>query len=303
MMPVRRLTLLTNPDRCNLACPLCFLHQRSKAFDMGEMPFDVARAAVERYSQLRDLDGNLVLEEVIPSTMGEPLLYSKFRELLGLCLSLSIPLNLTTNGTFPLGWGDESNMQLLLRSCRDIKISCMGFDSCTVDEMMGGALFNQWKANVEKLVCVRKNCCENVIFRDCGVSTVSLQVTLHKKNVEQARNILMWAESIGIARVKWNVAYFLERASDDLKKRYALDDETIAVLREELHSDKVLCEGSLFFNDQECVDVSNLECPFRDEIWVYPDGSEDHCPHPEHRFGKGMKNLCKSCFMKRVLIK
>ena len=67
----------------------------------GEMPFDVVRAAIEKYAAERDASDNRILREVIPSTMGEPLLYSHFDELLELCESLEISLNLTTNGTFP----------------------------------------------------------------------------------------------------------------------------------------------------------------------------------------------------------
>mgnify|MGYP006315384713 CR=1 FL=1 len=41
-----RITLLTNPDKCNLSCPLCFLRQRNVPFGLGEMPFEIARSAI-----------------------------------------------------------------------------------------------------------------------------------------------------------------------------------------------------------------------------------------------------------------
>jgi organic radical activating enzyme len=179
---MRRVTLLTNPDVCNLRCPLCFLNQRAlfnciarcaengngdcppdngrerffycnkerRAFGMGEMPFEVARAAIEKYAAERDASGKRLLREVIPSTMGEPLLYSHFDELLELCRALGIPLNLTTNGTFPGKWGSEDAMGVLLRSCRDIKVSYLASEQ-----------FDGWKANVEKLVRVRDRLREN----------------------------------------------------------------------------------------------------------------------------------------------
>ena len=40
------------------------------------------------------------LMEVIPSTMGEPLLYNHFDEIIDLCRKFSIKLNVTTNGTW-----------------------------------------------------------------------------------------------------------------------------------------------------------------------------------------------------------
>ena len=100
---MRRVTLLTNPDVCNLHCPLCFLNQRAlcncdarsaengngdcppdngrerffycnkerRAFGLGEMNFEIARAAVEKYAAERDASGKRLLREVIPSTMGD----------------------------------------------------------------------------------------------------------------------------------------------------------------------------------------------------------------------------------------
>ncbi|KKM62297.1 hypothetical protein LCGC14_1523150, partial [marine sediment metagenome] len=41
------------------------------------------------------------LKEIIPSTMGEPLLYKGLKNLLDLIKRYKLKLNLTTNGTFP----------------------------------------------------------------------------------------------------------------------------------------------------------------------------------------------------------
>ena len=121
-------------------------------FGMGEMIFEIARAAIEKYAVARDASGNRLLREVIPSTMGEPLLYSHFDELLEFCRLIGIPLNLTTNGTFPGKWAHESAMELLLLSCSDIKVSHLASEQ-----------FDGWKANVEKLVRVRDKLRENDI--------------------------------------------------------------------------------------------------------------------------------------------
>ena len=261
---MRRITLLTNPDVCNLRCPLCFLNQRAllncdvancnkerRAFGMGEMPFEVARTAIEKYAAERDASGRRLLREVIPSTMGEPLLYSHFDELLELCRALGIPLNLTTNGTFPGKWGREDAMELLLRSCSDIKVSYLASEQ-----------FDGWKANVEKLVRVRDRLrgnagCEDA---DCAgtaksrVATVSLQVTLHKKNLHEVPEIVSWASAIGIDRIKWNKVVVLSVSSQELREMYALDDAQLESLRNEFRSGvysalSVKHEGSLFFSD------------------------------------------------------
>ena len=321
---MRRITLLTNPDVCNLHCPLCFLNQRAlhncnarsaengngdcppdngrerffycnkerRAFGMGEMSFEVARAAIEKYAAERDASGKRLLRDVIPSTMGEPLLYSHFDELLELCRALGIPLNLTTNGTFPGKWGSDAAMKLLLRSCSDIKVSYLASEQ-----------FDGWKANVEKLVRVRDklrgnaDCSEAADVECVGtaksrVATVSLQVTLHKKNLQEVPEIVSWASAIGVDRIKWNKVVLLSVASQELREMYALDDALLESLRNEFRAgvysaSNVKREGSLFFDDgaDVCAVGGKCEsCPFADEVWVWPDGHEDHCPNPERRW-------------------
>lgn len=285
---MKRLTLLTNPDLCNLHCPLCFLNQRrcgGHAFGLGEMKFETARAAIEKYAAERDASGNRVLREVIPSTMGEPLLYSHFDELLDLCRELKIPLNLTTNGTFPGKWGSGAAMETLLRSCSDIKVSYLA------SEQFGG-----WKSNVEKLLNLRNAMrVENAsqVGMAANIATVSLQVTLHRKNLQNALELVSWASAVGVDRIKWNPVVFLKSALHVLREMYEPDGFLLEKLRKTLRtekfcSSKIKHEGSLFFEKRAdlCAVGGKCEsCPFADEVWVWPDGHEDHCPNPERRYG------------------
>ena len=210
--------------------------------------------------------------------MGEPLLYSKFDNLLELCGSLNLPLNLTTNGTFPDKWGNSVGMERLLASCRDIKISTL---SCEV----GGLGVEAWQRNVLRLLECRRRL-EN---GNITLSTVSLQVTLHRENLNRAEGILRWAEKVGIHRIKWNPVVFLKAAPKTLTDRFSVTAADLEPLRFMLHSDRVRCEGSLFFDRAEnlCAVGGRCgpDCPFKDEVWVWPDGHEDHCPNPERRFG------------------
>lgn len=269
-------------------CPLCFLAQRqNENFGLGEMPFATVRAAIENALK----EG---LREVIPSTMGEPLLYSHFSELLELCVVSGVPVNLTTNGSFPGTWGTEQGMRSLLRACRDIKVSCMGFSEESFSEMMPGGNFSRWKANVEKLVALANARLADRESAPASPCSVSLQVTLHRKNVGEVPDMLRWAESVGISRIKWNPAVFLSAAPTELVARYALGKDDLHNLRQVIHSDKLRCEGSLFFaSDMPSgapsaasygADVPDF-CPFDDELWVLPDGSVQHCPNPERRYG------------------
>ena len=305
---MRRITLLTNPDKCNLNCPLCFLNQRKGAErvnlgcesriwgsrSFGEMPFETARAAIEKYAADSDVSGRRVLREVIPSTMGEPLLYSHFENLLSLCRSMELPMNLTTNGTFPGKWGSDAGMAELLHACSDIKVSYLASEQ-----------FESWKANVEKLLDVRQKLMADAAqggdaansmlnARALGIATVSIQVTLHKKNVDKAAELVLWASSVGINRIKWNPVVLLSTASQELREMYALEDSLLESLRQKLRkgalsASNVKHEGSLFINNGKdfCAVGGKCEsCPFADEVWVWPDGHEDHCPNPERRWSK-----------------
>ena len=265
---------------------------------MGEMNFEIARAAVEKYAADRDASGKRLLREVIPSTMGEPLLYSHFDELLELCRAFGIPLNLTTNGTFPGKWGSDAAMELLLRSCSDIKVSYLASEQ-----------FDGWKANVEKLVRLRDKLRDRLRenaesagtetfssvdakIAKSRVATVSLQVTLHKKNLQDVPELVSWASAIGVDRIKWNKVVLLSTVSQELREMYALNDAQLESLRDEFRSGEfsasnVKHEGSLFFKNSAdlCAVGGKCEsCPFADEVWVWPDGHEDHCPNPERRF-------------------
>lgn len=301
---MRRITLLTNPDLCNLHCPLCFLNQRGLAFGMGEMSWEVAEAAVRKFACCSSgKDGR----EIIPSTMGEPLLYSHFEKLVDLCSELKIPLNLTTNGTFPGFWGTNEGMPRLLQVCSDIKISSLASEC-----------FGDWKSNVERLIEIRKNVAGKVgegnrADTAKGAATISLQVTLHKENLMMIPEIIVWAEAIGIARIKWNTAVFLSTAPAGLLERYALPLDRVMEIRNYVKGfaalgSRVKHEGSLFFEKrgnetaQGSVQSSNGEiCGFDDELWILPDGSEQHCPNPERRFGKvdAPEALCVNCPMAR----
>ncbi|SHK69581.1 hypothetical protein SAMN05720468_105100 [Fibrobacter sp. UWEL] len=250
------------------------------------MPLDVAIAAIEKYG-----DG---LKEVIPSTMGEPLLYSQFDNLLDFCRGKGVRLNLTTNGTFPGKWKTDSGMELLLCSCSDIKISALAFEE---NVNLNKA---QWKLNVERLLNCRRML-ESQGMRD--LSSVSLQVTLHGKNVSEAAGLLHWAEAVGVHRIKWNPVVFLSVAPPSLVAEYGLKEGDVEILRETLTSTKLKCGGSLYFPQNPAgstADGAAGECPFDGEIWILPDGSEQKCPNPERRFGNpdAPAAQCAHCFMK-----
>ncbi len=244
------------------------------------MTIETAKAAIKKYAAERDPSGRRLLQEVIPSTMGEPLLYSKFEELLDFCETAEVKLNLTTNGTFPGKWGTTDGMEKLLAACNDIKISTLSYE-------MGGFSLSKWRENVEQLLE-----CRQKTSGTKDLSTVTLQVTIHRENLDQLEPILHWAESVGIHRIKWNPVVILDSMPQEIRTLFELDNETLSKLRQEfqtgsLHSKQIKNEGSLFLENAtgDCPMAGDCShCPFKDEVWIWPDGHEDHCPNPRRRW-------------------
>ncbi|MCX5731745.1 MAG: radical SAM protein, partial [Deltaproteobacteria bacterium] len=100
MLPLPwRITFVTNPDECNLRCPMCSAHS-------DEARVSRPAASTPRRLALRDVIRAIDSlspppREVIPSTRGEPLLWDGLPGLAEACGARGISLNVTTNGSFP----------------------------------------------------------------------------------------------------------------------------------------------------------------------------------------------------------
>src|SRR5512146_770089 len=88
----RRLTVVTNPDECNLACPMCREHSRHA---VRPPPAPPRRLRLEQVQRILDELRASGLQEVIPSTKGEPLLWPGLDGLARLCHERGLLLNVT----------------------------------------------------------------------------------------------------------------------------------------------------------------------------------------------------------------
>jgi hypothetical protein len=100
-----RITFDTNPDTCNLRCIMCEEHSPHSPLQIRRKQDGIVRAGLMPFEMIERVIAEAApghgLREVIPSTMGEPLLYEHFEGILDLCHRHRVKLNLTTNGTFP----------------------------------------------------------------------------------------------------------------------------------------------------------------------------------------------------------
>lgn len=280
-----RITLLTNPDVCNLHCALCFLHQRGRSYGKGEMPWEVAEKAVRTYAARG-------ICEVVPSTMGEPLLYSHFGKLESLVQELGLKLNVTTNGSFPgkgaLAWARE-----LLPISADIKVSCWGTSKKSWDVLSPGMHLSTYLQNLKILADERQRLAENSAD---GLSKLSLQMAVCKTNRGDVERAVELAAELGFDRIKLNRAVFLSH-SQALKELEELPPEDY-LDRSAVESLPVKLEGTFLYPATEA--PRQESCPFLGrELWILPDGSTEPCPDPENRF-QGLpqgKNRCEICHL------
>ena len=137
------------------------------------------------------------LREIIPSTMGEPLLYRHFDEIIDLCQEYGVKLNLTTNGTFPK-LGATAWAKRIVPVGSDVKISWNGATKKTSELIMIGSDFDQRVENVKKFIRVR-----DAIAEEGGnFCRVTFQLTFMEIGLDELPDVIRLAAALGVNRVK-----------------------------------------------------------------------------------------------------
>lgn len=139
-----RITFDTNPDECNLSCIMCegFSKLNPNSHRVKAQKYKPRRMPFEIIEQVVWNAWPFGLKEIIPSTMGEPLLYSDFERIISLCRETGIALNLTTNGTFPRKSASEW-AKLIIPVASDVKISWNSLIPKIQEEIMVGSPFQK----------------------------------------------------------------------------------------------------------------------------------------------------------------
>ena len=278
-----RITFDTNPDTCNLKCIMCEEHSpHSPKQELRKlagkprrlMPMDLMRRVFAEGAA----NG---LREVIPSTMGEPLLFEHFDEILDLCVTHGVKLNLTTNGTFP-GRGARAWAERIVPVTSDVKISWNGATKETHETIMLGARWDVVLANVREFVAVR----DAVAASGGNRCRVTFQLTFLETNVHELADIVALAADLGVDRVKghhlW--AHFDEIASLSMRR----DAAALARWNEAVEQARAVAlqRGVLLENVFPLGDAADIApggpCPFLgQEAWVSAEGRFDPCCAPD----------------------
>lgn len=287
-----RITIDTNPEDCNLKCIMCEEHSpysdfipnlyRTTGVKRRRMPnqwlHDIFRQAQQ-----------LGVREIIPSTMGEPLLYKGFEEIFELSRETGIKINLTTNGTFPKKSVVEWAM-LIAPNTTDIKISWNGATAETAALIMQRIDFEQCLENVRQFIKVR----DQVFIETGEFCRVTFQLTFMENNMHELADIVRLAASLGVDRVKGHQlwAHFDQIKTLDFRRSPEAITRWNSYVREARHAAKhhlkPNSEQVLLENIEPLVETGthevpeSYECPFLGrELWISATGKYSPCCAPD----------------------
>ncbi|BDG04558.1 radical SAM/SPASM domain-containing protein [Anaeromyxobacter oryzae] len=279
-----RLTLVTNPDDCNLACAMC---PCGVARSEGRVPRPPRRMDPALACAILEERRGSALVEVIPSTMGEPLLWPGLPVLIARAAAQGVALNVTTNGTWP-GLGSVGWAEALLPASRDVKISWNGATAAVAEAIMPGLSFARAVEDVRALVLVRDRLAR-AGTRRC---TVTFQVTAQEANVAELPGIVALAARLGVDRVKLNHLQprFPSLADASLRRSAdAIGRWNTAVRAARGAADAAqraggvapVLENAVELRPDPADPAPRGPCPFAGrEAWVHADGRLAPCPHP-----------------------
>ncbi len=285
-----RITFDTNPDDCNLKCVMCEEHsiysscqqdRKAAGRPRRRMEIDLIRKVLEESKGSR-------LKEIIPSTMGEPLLFRRFEEIIDLCHEYGVQLNLTTNGTFPrLGatqWAEK-----IVPIGSDVKISWNGASKKTSELIMIGSNFEERLQNVKDFIAVRNR----VASEGGNYCRVTFQLTFIELGLLEIPEVVRLAASIGVDRVKghhlWVFTKEMEEESmrrngNSIRRWNEIVNQTLDVAEKHRlpNGEKVLLEN-IYHLDESAVEelIPKGICPFLgQEAWVSAEGRFGPCCAP-----------------------
>lgn len=286
-----RITFDTNPDDCNLRCIMCegFSPHSSVKKERVDEGRPRRRMSIDLIRQILEESKGSPLREIIPSTMGEPLLYAHFEDIIQLCHAYNIKLNLTTNGTFPRK-GVTEWARLLIPVTSDVKFSWNGATKETQESIMIGSRWEKVLHNVTTFIHLR----DEYAQKKSNYCRVTFQLTFLKTNVDELADIVKLGIDLGVDRIKGHHLWAHFKEIKNLSMRQ--DSETIekwnnAVTEAHAVADiyllpngkKILLENIVHLEDTAQVDLDPAAvCPFLGkEAWVSAEGRFSPCCAPD----------------------
>jgi glycosyltransferase, group 1 family len=286
-----RITLDTNPEDCNLSCTMCEEHSPFSKFIREKLNGKRRRMPKEWLESIFQQAKALGVKEIIPSTMGEPLLYKHFAYIVELCYKYGIKMNLTTNGTFPKTTEKSVTewAKLLVPITTDVKISWNGATAQTAQKIMLKINFDEAIANVREFIRIR-----NEHFKATGYKCrVTFQLTFMQNNMHELADIIALAAKLDVDRVKGHQLWAHFDEIKDLSMKHSAESilqwnkyvEEAYKAQEKYrkhNGEKVILENIIPIELNESQEIpENYNCPFLGkELWISPTGKISPCCAP-----------------------
>ncbi|MEW9824168.1 MAG: radical SAM protein [Candidatus Symbiodolus clandestinus] len=288
-----RITFDTNPDDCNLRCIMCEDHSPYSRTQRDRIAAGLPkrRMKIELIEQILAAAQGTPLREIIPSTMGEPLLYQHFEDIITLCHRYQIKLNLTTNGTFPKK-GVEAWAKLIVPITSDIKISWNGASQDIQEKIMRGTRWEKVLNNLKTLIAWR----DQVAAAGGNYCQVTLQLTFLETNRHQLADIVQLGLDLGVDRIKghhlW--AHFAEIQSLSMRRnpeairrwnQAVSQAERVAKTKPLPNGQFIKLENITYLEESAQHELTSSGiCPFLGkEAWVATDGRFSPCCAPDQQ--------------------
>lgn len=286
-----RITFDTNPDDCNLRCIMCEEHSiystcQTKRKEDGRPR---RRMDIELIRKILQESKGSPLKEIIPSTMGEPLLFRHFDEIISLCQEFGVKLNLTTNGTFPK-YGATEWAKRIVPIGSDVKISWNGATKQTSELIMIGSNFEKRLQNVKDFIRVR----DDIAQKGGNFCRVTFQLTFMEIGLDELPDVIRLAASLGVNRVKGHHLWVFTREMEkqNLRKNLESIQKWNEIVKKALEvaekerlpsGEKVILEN-IYLLEESATDelLPKGVCPFLGrEAWVSSEGRFNPCCAPD----------------------
>ena len=271
-----RLNILSNYS-CNGKCAICPV----------ERPM--------RKDKTMDLEVfNRIAKEAFPAaivisttTIGEPLLLPWFGHLCKTLDDYSVMADIVTNATL----FTEEKIDSMLKIAADIKISYDGSKKETFESIRCGCSKTAVDNGLDRLIKRRK------ILRPKQNPTVTIQMTLLKKNIEELPDVIRYACNVGADRVK---AYYLISYSEALNNEVLAGDDLDSVCFIEEAKDiakscKIELEVAERSASPENAPLERVKCPTAwSQMWIDHDGAVRTChSHNGYEIGNANDGIAK----------
>lgn len=287
-----RVTLDTNPEDCNLSCTMCEEHSPFSTYIKEKLNGKHRRMPKEWLESIFEQAKELGVKEMIPSTMGEPLIYKHFAHFIAMCYKYDIKMNLTTNGTFPKTTEKSVTewAKLIVPITTDVKISWNGATAKTAQEVMRKLDFEETVANIKEFIRVRDE-----YFKETGYyCRVTFQLTFMQNNMHELADIIELAALLGVDRVKGHQlwAHFdeikhlsMKESSESMARWNEYVEQAYEAQKKKLLSNgkEVILENIIpLEKSEDKIIPESYECPFLEkELWISATGNISPCCAPD----------------------